>query len=199
MPMTGGPVSRFPDVDDPTALSAARRSEMTPPTVEAECREEKRQATSLRGTVPICDRLRHGRHMIQLLIVEYGCLVDCVSVAIASLDYNHNSAAYRHKPSKEGTRKRYAMARRPRRSAVARTKSKRAGKPATGEPTRAADAAANTPSAADLNLRDRLKAGPRRQAGPPLGGDTAEAAAMAALREESVPAATDPKNRRSRR
>jgi len=90
------------------------------------------------------------------------------------------------------------MARRPRRSAIARTTAKSAGKPVVGGSDRAAAASA-VPSAADLDLRDRLKSGPRRQAGPPLVGDTIERATMKALRDEVVPKATDPKNRRSRK
>lgn len=72
---------------------------------------------------------------------------------------------------------------------------KNAGK-ATAESTarsRGAAGAGATPSKADLDLRDRLKAGPRRQAGPPLVGDTMTKAAMEALRNEVVPAATEPK------
>lgn len=50
----------------------------------------------------------------------------------------------------------------------ARTAPKTAGKPTTVSAARArtASTSANTPSAADLDLRDRLKAGPRRAAGP---------------------------------
>ncbi|MDE2275561.1 MAG: hypothetical protein KGK09_04630, partial [Burkholderiales bacterium] len=65
--------------------------------------------------------------------------------------------------------------------------------------TRAASRADHTPSAADLDLRDRLKAGPRRPAGPPLVGDILTRAAMDALRDEVVPEPTDPKNRRARK
>jgi len=75
---------------------------------------------------------------------------------------------------------------------------KSAGKPVTSKTVRA-ETAAGAPSAEELDLRDRLKSGPRRPAGPPLVGDTLEKAAMKALRDEVVPEATDPKNRRSRR
>jgi hypothetical protein len=83
----------------------------------------------------------------------------------------------------------------------ARTGPKTAGKPTqdTATRARAATTAANTPSAADLDLRDRLKAGPRRPAGPPLVGDIMTRAAMDALRNEVVPEPTEPKNRRGRK
>ena len=82
----------------------------------------------------------------------------------------------------------------------ARTGTKSAGKPTENSTARArsASTAANMPSAADLDLRDRLKAGPRRPAGPPLVGDIMTRAAMDALRNEVVPAPTEPKNRRAR-
>ena len=86
------------------------------------------------------------------------------------------------------------MARKPKGSTTARTTAKSAGKPVTSSRTRAAAAAAG-PSDEELDLRDRLKAGPRRQAGPPLSGDLPERAAMRALREEVVPDPTDPKRR----
>ena len=81
---------------------------------------------------------------------------------------------------------------------TARTGTKSAGKPATGGTARARTAA-SAPSPEDLDLRDRLKAGPRRQAGPPLVGDIMTRAAMDALRDEVVPEPTDPTNRRARR
>ncbi len=89
-------------------------------------------------------------------------------------------------------------------SATARTTAKRAGKPKKSSARRAfaAAAAAAGPSAEQLDLRDRLKSGPRRQAGPPLSGDMPSPFAMRALREEVVPAATDPtstKRKRSKR
>ncbi len=73
---------------------------------------------------------------------------------------------------------------------------KSAGKP-TDESTARARSAENTPSKADLDLRDRLKAGPRRPAGPPLVGDIMTKSAMDALRNEVVPAATEPKKPRA--
>ena len=84
------------------------------------------------------------------------------------------------------------------RAVTSRSKAKRAGKPVTRAPLRAAARSAR-PSVADLDLRDRLKSGPRRQAGPPLVGDQPTRAAMAALRRARVPKATDPKNARSGR
>ena len=83
----------------------------------------------------------------------------------------------------------------------ARTGSKNAGKPTQDVATRAraAKTAAGTPSAAELDLRDRLKSGPRRPAGPPLAGDLMTRAAMDALRDEVVPEPTEPKNRRARK
>ena len=81
---------------------------------------------------------------------------------------------------------------------TARSSAKRAGKPKTAGVMRAA-AAKRRPSAKDLDLRDRMKVGPRRQAGPPLGGDTMDRAALAALRREVLPAPTDPGNRRGRK
>ena len=50
-----------------------------------------------------------------------------------------------------------------------------------------------------LDLRDRLKAGPRRPAGPPLVGDILTRAAMDALRDQVVPKPTEPKNRNPRK
>jgi len=82
---------------------------------------------------------------------------------------------------------------------TARSSAKRAGKPKTAGVMRAAAAAKRRPSAKDLDLRDRMKVGPRRQAGPPLGGDTMDRAALAALRREVLPAPTDPGNRRGRK
>lgn len=81
---------------------------------------------------------------------------------------------------------------------TARSSAKRAGKPKTAGVMRAA-AAKRRPSAKDLDLRDRMKVGPRRQAGPPLGGDTMDRAALAALRREVLPAPTDPGHRRGRK
>jgi hypothetical protein len=75
------------------------------------------------------------------------------------------------------------------------TVAKKAGKPVTSRKTVAAAAAAAGPSDAELDLRDRLKAAPRRPAGPPLGGDVPTRAAMAALADEKLPEPTDPKRR----
>lgn len=82
---------------------------------------------------------------------------------------------------------------------TARSSAKRAGKPKTANPPRAAAAAKRRPSARDLDLRDRMKVGPRRPAGPPLLGDTMNRAALAALRREVLPSPTDPGNRRGRK
>ncbi len=84
---------------------------------------------------------------------------------------------------------------------TARTAGKSAGKPSQDSSARSRSAAtsAQMPSKADLDLRDRLKAGPRRPAGPPLVGDTLTRAAMDALRNEVVPEPTDPKGRRKGR
>jgi hypothetical protein len=90
------------------------------------------------------------------------------------------------------------MATKPKSTTTERTGTKNAGKPVTSGTMRA-ETAAGTPSPEDLDIRDRLKSGPRRQAGPPLGGDTLEKAAIKALRDEVVPEPTDPKKRKSRR
>jgi hypothetical protein len=90
------------------------------------------------------------------------------------------------------------MATRKKSRTTARTSTKSAGKPVTSRLVRA-ETAAGAPTAKELDIRDRLKSAPRRQAGPPLVGDTLDRAAMKALRDEVVPKATDPKNRRSRR
>jgi hypothetical protein len=76
---------------------------------------------------------------------------------------------------------------------------KKAGKPTAESTTRSRSAAGATPSKADLDLRDRLKAGPRRPAGPPLVGDIMTRSAMEALRNEVVPAATEPKKPKARK
>lgn len=75
---------------------------------------------------------------------------------------------------------------------------KSAGK-ATAESNTRTRSAAATPSKADLDLRDRMKAGPRRPSGPPLVGDVMTRSAMDALRNEVVPAATEPKKPRARK
>ncbi len=81
----------------------------------------------------------------------------------------------------------------------ARTSPKNAGKATAESTTRSRSAAGATPSKADLDLRDRLKAGPRRPAGPPLVGDIMTKSAMDALRNQVVPAATEPKSSRARK
>ncbi len=90
------------------------------------------------------------------------------------------------------------MATKPRTSTTARTGTKNAGKPVTSGAVRAAAAAAG-PTPEELDARDRLKSGPRRQAGPPLGGDNIERAAVKALRDEVVPDPTDPRISRTRK
>jgi hypothetical protein len=84
------------------------------------------------------------------------------------------------------------MAQKPKGLTTARTTTKNAGKPVTSSTSRATAAG---PTDEDLDLRDRLKAGPRRQAGPPLSGDMPERAPMRALRDEVIPEPTDPKER----
>jgi len=79
----------------------------------------------------------------------------------------------------------------------AKSSAKTAGKPVQESATRSRRAIAG-PSKEELDLRDRLKAQPRRPAGPPLVGDVMTRAAMEALRNEVVPEPTDPKNRRTR-
>ncbi len=76
-------------------------------------------------------------------------------------------------------------------SSSSRTTAKKAGKPTKPGAVRAA-AMRPGPTSEDLDLRDRLKSGPRRQDGPPLSGDVPTVAAMRALREEVIPAPTDP-------
>jgi len=88
------------------------------------------------------------------------------------------------------------MAKRLRKTTMARTGTKSAGKPVTTDAIVRAEAAA---SPEELDIRDRLKSGPRRPAGPPLGGDILDRAATKALRDEVVPKPTNPKNPRSRR
>jgi hypothetical protein len=83
---------------------------------------------------------------------------------------------------------------------TARSSPKTAGKPAqeSAMKPRAGRSAATAPSAAELDLRDRLKAQPRRPAGPPLVGDVVTREAMKALRDEVLPESTDPAGRGSR-
>jgi hypothetical protein len=73
----------------------------------------------------------------------------------------------------------------------ARTRANDAGKPVTDDRTRAAAPAAE-PSDEDLDRRDRMKTGPRRQAGPRLGGDTPEPAPLRQLEDNEITDPTDP-------
>ena len=78
----------------------------------------------------------------------------------------------------------------------ARTTVGKAGRPVVPRAgARALAAAMARPSEEELDLRDRLKSGPRRQAGPPLAGDTPDRTSMAALSNEVIPAPTEPKDR----
>src|SRR5438105_10007760 len=76
---------------------------------------------------------------------------------------SRSSAAGASTPAASPAPWRHAMAKKTRASTTARTTAKNAGKPVTSSRTRAAAAAAG-PSDEELDLRDRLKAGPRRQA-----------------------------------
>jgi hypothetical protein len=80
-------------------------------------------------------------------------------------------------------------------ASTARTTTKNAGKPVTSGTARSRNVG-TTPSSEDLDLRDRLKSGPRRPAGPPLAGDIMSRATMDAMRNEVVPEPTDPRGRR---
>jgi len=73
-----------------------------------------------------------------------------------------------------------------------RTKANNAGKPVSGDTTRAARSG---PSDAALDERDRMKSGPRRPAGPPLAGDTPEPALARELPSDALPPPTDPQPR----
>lgn len=83
-------------------------------------------------------------------------------------------------------------------SKSARTSGKSAGKPVVVSVSRARKTA-KSPSKEELDVRDRLKAGPRRPAGPPLVGDVMTRAAIEALRNEVVPQPTDPRKRGGKR
>jgi hypothetical protein len=74
---------------------------------------------------------------------------------------------------------------------TARSTAKTAGKPKKESATRSRSVP-QRPDVEELDLRDRLKSGPRRQAGPVLVGDTQRLEAMTALRNEVVPDPTDP-------
>lgn len=90
------------------------------------------------------------------------------------------------------------MATKPSNTNTARSVGKSAGTPTEAAARRARTAAA-PPSHEDLDLRNRLKSGPRRPAGPPLVGDHMTRSAMDALRNEVLPEPTDPRNRRGRK
>jgi hypothetical protein len=72
-----------------------------------------------------------------------------------------------------------------------RTRSKDAGAPvnSTAGTTRGA---ASGLTDAELDARDRTKSGPRRQAGPPLAGDTPEPVPTRALTDAELNPPTDP-------
>ena len=72
-----------------------------------------------------------------------------------------------------------------------RTSPKTAGKPTEESAVRSRRAVVQ-PTAEELDLRDRLKSAPRREAGPPLVGDVTTRSATEALRNEVVPEPTDP-------
>lgn len=70
----------------------------------------------------------------------------------------------------------------------------RAGKPTmSGSAVPAlADTPATRPTDEELDMRDQMKSGPRRPAGPPLEGDHPEAVPTARLTDESMSDPTDP-------
>jgi hypothetical protein len=77
-----------------------------------------------------------------------------------------------------------------------RTRAFDAGEPQTPAGARQAAAAdavgQRRPTDEELDLRDQMKTGPRRLAGPPLEGDHPEAAPLAALDAVSLSEPTDP-------
>jgi hypothetical protein len=73
----------------------------------------------------------------------------------------------------------------------ARTRANDAGKPVTDDRSRAAATAAE-PTDEELDRRNQMKTGPRRQAGPPLGGDTPEPAPLRRLEDNEITDPTDP-------
>ena len=77
-------------------------------------------------------------------------------------------------------------------SKIARPRKANAGMPQSGARMRGAMRA---PSKADLDRRDRLKVGPRRPAGPPLGGDVPEAEPVKSMRSADLGKPTTPKSR----
>ncbi len=72
----------------------------------------------------------------------------------------------------------------------ARTRAAAAGQPQTND--NAPQAARRPPTDAELDERDRMKSGPRRQAGPPLEGDNPEPVPMEAVRAAAMPRETNP-------
>ena len=73
-----------------------------------------------------------------------------------------------------------------------RTQANDAGAPVTIERSRAAPSG---PSDEELDRRDRMKTGPRREAGPPLLGDTPEPVPTRALPDNAVLPPIDPAER----
>ncbi len=104
------------------------------------------------------------------------------------------SAAKKSATKKSATKK--SAARKGSAKTSGRTSVHRGGKPVeeTAARSRARSTRDVTPSSAELDLRDRLKAGPRRPAGPPLVGDIMTRDAMESLRAEVLPKPTDPKD-----
>jgi hypothetical protein len=80
----------------------------------------------------------------------------------------------------------------------ARSSPGNAGK-ATAETVARSRSAPKAPSKEDLDLRDMLKSGPRRPAGPPLVGDIMTKSAMDALRNQKLPAPTEPSKPKARK
>ena len=130
--------------------------------------------------------------MARNLSIAAGCLVVVVFLPCAMAQSSRAMTTSAPTPDWSPSLSRYPMAKKPKASTTARTTAKNAGKPVMSRRERSAAARAG-PSDEELDLRDRLKAGPRRQAGPPLSGDTPERARMRALRDEVVPDPTDPK------
>lgn len=77
-------------------------------------------------------------------------------------------------------------------SKIVRPRKANAGTPQSAERKKGA---MRRPTAADLDRRDSLKVGPRRQAGPPLDGDTPESEPVKSMRSAALVAATTPKRR----
>lgn len=72
-----------------------------------------------------------------------------------------------------------------------RTRTKDAGVPVNSA-TGTTRSTASRPTDAELDARDRTKSGPRRQAGPPLAGDTPEPTPSRALTAAELNPPTDP-------